>query len=69
MAVFSVSGRRVGVVRQVREAFFEVTREARDGGPIWLLNDSLFTVDEADGVTLVCSKEEVGRYRCPEHLR
>ena len=68
MAVFAVNGRRIGEVREVREACFEVAREKRAGGDICLLRDALFTVEEREGVSLVCSREEVERYRCGEHL-
>lgn len=67
MAVFGVANRKVGTVKLVNERCFEVARLARDGGPLCLTLDSVFTVDERDGVTLMCMKDEVERYRCPEH--
>lgn len=68
MPVFSVSGRRIGSVIEARESCFQVGRDKRDGGDICLQNDSIFTVEDADGVTLMCAREEVERYRCGEHL-
>ena len=66
MAVFGIRGRRVGTVREVREACFEVERQDRDE-TLCLTYESLFTVEARDGVTLICPHEEVERYRCEEH--
>ena len=67
MAVFGVSGRRVGVVGEVADGCFEIRRERDDGGIICVTGDALFTVEARQGVTLVCEKAEVERYRCAEH--
>ena len=68
MAVFGVANRKVGTVKLVRESCFEVSRLARDGGPLCLSFDSIFTVEDREGVTLICMKDEIERYRCPVHL-
>lgn len=62
-----IRGRRVGVVTVVREQCYEVGRDVTEGGPICLTAESLFTVDKREGITLVCSKDDVERYRCPRH--
>ena len=67
MTVSGIRGRRVGVVAVVREQCYEVRRDEVEGGPICLTAESLFTVEKRDGVTLVCSKDDVERYRCAQH--
>lgn len=67
MAVFGIRGRRVGVVSALHSDCFEVQREEADGDAICLTADSLFTVEARDGVTLVCEKSDVDRYRCAAH--
>jgi hypothetical protein len=67
MAVFGISGRRVGVVKEIGDHCFAVARDEADGRPICLTSESIFTVDRRGGVTLVCSREDVERYECTEH--
>ena len=66
--MFGIRGRRIGVVGVVHDECFEVRRPPEDGGDvICLKSESLFTVDAKDGVTLVCAKEDVGRYAHEPH--
>jgi len=68
MAVFGISGRRIGAVVTVHADCFEVQRPPEDGGDVICLKaEALFTVDPREGATLVCSKEEVGRYAHDPH--
>ena len=68
MAVFGIRGRRVGVVRVVHADCFEVQRLPEDGGELICIKaEALFTVDSKDGVTLVCAKEDIGRYTHEAH--
>ncbi len=67
MAVFAINGRRVGSVAEIRETCFEIERGRDAGGSICLKAEIVFTVEPETGVTLVCGREEIGRYRCPDH--
>lgn len=68
MAVFSIKGRRIGVVGRIHADCFELHRPREDGGDIICLKaEALFTVDAREGATLVCAKEDVGRYAHPQH--
>lgn len=64
MSVRGVRGRTVGTVAVVHSSCFEVATQDR-GGRICLRQDALFNVDKE--VTLICSKEDVERYRCLHH--
>jgi hypothetical protein len=67
MAVRGVRGRRVGTVTHLFEDCFEVKRPREDGDPICIKAEAIFTVDKHDGVTLICSNDDVGRYTHPLH--
>ena len=67
MAVRGVRGVRLGLVLQLHEECFEVKPLKRDDDPICIKAEAIFTVDKRDGVSLVCSPEDVGRYTHPMH--
>lgn len=67
MTVSGIRGRRLGKVGAIRDDCFEVRREDADGGPINLTQEALFNVEPRDGATLVCSNDDIDRYRCPAH--
>ena len=67
MAVRGVRGRRMGTVSQVFDDCFEVKRLREEGEPICIQADAIFTVDKREGVTLICSNQDVERYTHPLH--
>ena len=68
MVVYGIRGRRIGVVGTVHEECFEVRRPKEDGGDVICVKaEALFTVDPREGATLVCAKEDVGRYTHEPH--
>ena len=67
MAVHGVRGFRIGIVTNLFEECFQVQRPREDGDPICIKSEAIFTVDKRDGVTLICSRKDVGRYSHPLH--
>ena len=57
----------MGSVVLLHKECFEVKRPRGEGDPICIKSEAIFTVDKREGVTLLCSTEDVARYAHPVH--